>query len=282
MSKNDINGKIFSVSLPFCLTDKYSPTHYAKAVFKHAWNEQLGRQIATTCPHPCFLAFTSSSRFVFSPPARSSCHKATSERAPDSRGQRGARGAAASSHSDNYWWCSQNDLRGKMDGTRVVWVKEGRNGWVGYWEGLSNSNQVLDGEQVFPAVRNAWRSCQHPSQGILGNQFSNTCPERHRHRQSSPLTDSLLSSSPHHFLTSLFLRNFFLFHYEHYRTFLLGVKRLPSAFSCFHHLLFSQPQLCFTWRLQLPWTCSASAASLLLVLGLLLNRSQLRGAGGAL
>lgn len=67
-----------------------------------------------------------------------------------------------------------------------MWVKEGRNGWVGYWEGLSNSNQVLDGEQVFPAVRNAWRSCQHPSQGILRNQFSNTCPERHRHRQSSP------------------------------------------------------------------------------------------------
>lgn len=137
---------------------------------------------------------------------------------------------------------------------------------------------MLDGEQVFPTVRNAWRSCQHPSQATLRNQFSNTCPERHR--QSFPLTDSLLSSSPDHFLTSLFLHNFFLFHYEHCRIFLLGVKRLPSAFSCFHHLLFSQLQLCFTRRLQLPWTCSASVASLLLVFGLLLNRSQLQGLEG--
>lgn len=136
--------------------------------------------------------------------------------------------------------------------------------------------------KVFPTVRNAWRSCQHPSQAILRNQSSNTCPERHRLKQSFPLTDSLLSSGSDHFLTSLFLHNFFLFHYEHYRTFLLGVKRLPSAFSCFHHLLFSQPQLCFTWRLQIPGTCSASVASVLLVLGLLLERSQLRGAGGAL
>lgn len=139
---------------------------------------------------------------------------------------------------------------------------------------------MLDGEQVLPTVRNAWRSCQPPSQAILRNQFSNTCPERHR--QSFPLTDSLLSSSPDHFLTSLFLPNSFLFHYEHYRTFLLGVKRLPSAFSCFHQLLFSQPQLCFTWRLQLPWTCSASVASALLILGLFLDRSQLQGAGGPL
>lgn len=65
VSKNDLNGKIFSLSLPFCLMDKYSPTLYAKAVFKHAWNEQLGRQIATTCPHSCFLAFISFSCSVF-------------------------------------------------------------------------------------------------------------------------------------------------------------------------------------------------------------------------
>lgn len=95
----------------------------------------------------------------------------------------------------------------------------------------------LNNEKVFPTVRNAWRSCQHPSQATLRSQFSNTCPGRRR--QSFPLTDSLLSSSPDHLLTTLFLHNFFLFHYKHYRTFLLGVKRLPSAFSCFHHLLFS-------------------------------------------
>ena len=97
-----------------------------------------------------------------------------------------------------------------------------------------------------------------------------------------PLTDSLLSSRPDDFLAALLLRNFFLFHYERYGTFLLGVKRLPSAFSCFDRLLFPQPQLCFPWRLPLLWTCFASVASRLLVLGLLLRRSQLGGAGGAL
>lgn len=34
----------YFLSLSFCLIDKYSLTSYAKAVIKHAWNEQLGRQ----------------------------------------------------------------------------------------------------------------------------------------------------------------------------------------------------------------------------------------------
>lgn len=69
--------------------DKYSPTRYAKAVFKHAWNEQLGRQIATTCPHSCFLAFISFSCFVFSPPVWSSLATKAPQREPLTQEDRG-------------------------------------------------------------------------------------------------------------------------------------------------------------------------------------------------
>lgn len=47
------------------------------------------------------------------------------------------------------------------------------------------------------------------------------------------------------------------FHYESYSTFLLGVKRVPSAFSCFDCLPFPQPQLRFPGGCSSCGTCFA-------------------------
>lgn len=110
MSKNDLNGKIFSLSLSLSV----SWTNIALHVVQRQCSSMLGMsnlggKLLPLVPTPVFwllFLFLALSSPLQRGPALPQRHL---------RGQSGVQGTAASNHSDNHHWCSQNDLRGKMD-----------------------------------------------------------------------------------------------------------------------------------------------------------------------